>query len=229
MVSRLAQAAAAGISRVPRWRLSAQYARDDRRDAGKRQPGGNLVVLLSDFGVQGVVDRFGQIAPKVLVTAEGFYNGKALDCLDKVRGIVEAIPSIHDVVVVPYTRTSVDFGGLPQARMWNDYVSAFAPEPIEFVRMPFGHPLYIMYSPGTTGVPKCIVHGAGGTLMKHLSEHLLHCDVKPSDRLFYYNLRLDDVELAGPGLAAEATLPLYDGSPFYPALKPCSILQTPNR
>tara|TARA_B100000676_G_scaffold198553_1_gene195138 strand:- start:1300 stop:3252 length:1953 start_codon:yes stop_codon:yes gene_type:complete len=171
-----------------------------------------------DFGVQGVVDRFGQIAPKVLVTAEGyFYNGKALDCLDKVRGIVEAIPSIRDVVVVPYTRTSVDFGGLPQARMWDDYVSAFAPEPIEFVRMPFGHPLYIMYSSGTTGVPKCIVHGAGGTLMKHLSEHLLHCDVKPSDRLFYFTT-------CGwmmwnwlvSGLAAEATLLLYDGSPFYP-------------
>ncbi|MFW6067729.1 MAG: acetoacetate--CoA ligase [Myxococcota bacterium] len=171
-----------------------------------------------DFGVQGVLDRFGQIEPRVLFAADGYYyNGKAFDCLDRLKEIVSRLPSVERVVIVPYVNPKPKVDDVPKAVLWNDFVRETAPGDIEFASLPFDHPLYILYSSGTTGVPKCIVHGAGGTLLQHLKEHQLHTDVKPGDRLFYFTT-------CGwmmwnwlvTGLASEATLVLYDGSPFHP-------------
>ena len=140
-----------------------------------------------DFGVQGVVDRFGQIEPKVLFTADGYYyNGRALDCLEKVRDIVAAIPSVHRVVVVPYAGSDFALDSIAGAVTLADAIAPYMDvnaHHLAFKRMPFAHPLYIMYSSGTTGAPKCIVHGAGGTLVKHLVEHLLQTDVKADARM----------------------------------------------
>jgi acetoacetyl-CoA synthetase len=155
-----------------------------------------------DFGVQGVVDRFVQIAPKVL---------------DKLRGIVAELPTLERVVVVPYTCADPAVTGLPNGALWDDFRVGSARGEIEFARLPFDHPLFIMFSSGTTGSPKCIVHGAGGTLLQHLKELVLHTDVKRDDRIFYFatcawmmwNWHVS-------ALAAEATLLLYDGSPLYP-------------
>jgi len=170
-----------------------------------------------DFGVQGVLDRFGQIAPKVLLAADGyFYNGKALDTRPKLADIVAQLPSVEQVLVVPYVEATPDLAGIPRAQLLAEFTAPFAHvSEIEFTRLPFAHPLYIMYSSGTTGVPKCIFHGAGGTLLQHLKEHQLHGDVRPGDRLFYFTT-------CGwmmwnwlvSGLASGATLLLYDGSPF---------------
>ncbi|HSD67971.1 MAG TPA: AMP-binding protein, partial [Woeseiaceae bacterium] len=131
-----------------------------------------------DFGINGVVDRFGQIEPKVLFCADGyFYNGKRCDSLAAVRGVVAAIRSVQRTVVVPFTGDKLNLGDLPNASTWSDFRGGTAK--LEFPGFPFAHPLYVMYSSGTTGVPKCIVHGAGGTLLQHLKEHRLHTDVKP--------------------------------------------------
>ena len=173
-----------------------------------------------DFGVHGVLDRFAQIAPKVVFTVDGYwYNGKPLPLLDKVGAIVARLPSVERVVVVPYLQRTAtaagDFGAVRGAVGWDAFVGPYAAGPIDYAQMPFDHPLYIMYSSGTTGAPKCIVHGAGGTLLQHLKEHRLHGDVKPGDRLFYFTT-------CGwmmwnwlvSGLASGATLLLFDGSPF---------------
>ena len=169
-----------------------------------------------DFGVQGVLDRFGQIEPKVLFCADGYwYNGKAVPVLDKVRDIVTGLPTVQRVVVVPYLDAVPDVSTVPNAHRLEDFLAGFAAEDIRFAPMPFNHPLYILYSSGTTGVPKCIVHGTGGTLLKHLSEHLLHSDVRPGDRLFYFTTCGWMMwNWLASGLASEATLLLYDGSPF---------------
>ncbi|SIQ27782.1 acetoacetate--CoA ligase [Marinobacterium stanieri] len=170
-----------------------------------------------DFGINGVLDRFGQVEPKVLLTTDGYrYNGKALNSLERVEGIVKQIPSIEKVVVVPFISAQPDISAIDRAVLLNDYVDTDATE-IEFEQLPFDHPLYIMYSSGTTGVPKCIVHSAGGTLLQHLKEHILHTDVGRDDRLFYYTT-------CGwmmwnwlvSGLATGCTLVLFDGSPFAP-------------
>ena len=172
-----------------------------------------------DFGVEGVVDRFGQIEPKVLFAADGyFYNGKALDCLGKLAEVLKRLPSVQRTVIVPYTGEALAPGGLAGALPWAEFVGDFEAGEIAFERLPFDHPVYIMYSSGTTGVPKCIVHGAGGTLLQHLKEHQLHCDIRPNDRVFYFTtcgwMMWNWLVSA---LASQATLLLYDGSPFHPS------------
>jgi len=174
-----------------------------------------------DFGVQGVVDRFGQIAPKVLVTVDGYwYGGKAIPIIDKVVAIAAKLPTVEKIVVVPYLDPS---GGLVEdarARLdravaWSDFLAPHAGDRIDYARLPFSHPLYILYSSGTTGVPKCIVHGAGGTLLQHLKEHRLHGDIRADDRLFYFTTCGWMMwNWLATGLATGATLLLYDGSPF---------------
>ncbi|EKE74767.1 acetoacetate--CoA ligase [Oceanibaculum indicum] len=171
-----------------------------------------------DFGVQGVLDRFGQTEPKVLIAVEGYhYNGKVIDCLAKLREVAAQLPTVQRVVVVPYAREAMDLSGIDRATPYADYVAPYQPKALEFVRVPFNHPLYILYSSGTTGVPKCIMHGTGGTLLQHLKELQLHSDVKPGDRVFYFTtcgwMMWNWLVSA---LACEATLLLYDGSPFYP-------------
>src|SRR2546425_1295488 len=173
-----------------------------------------------DFGVQGVVDRFGQIEPTVLFTADGYwYNGKAIPILDKVAAIVAKLPSVRLVIVVPYLQqtpgASDHLSGVRDAMAWDDFLAPHAAGPIDYAMLPFDHPVYILYSSGTTGVPKCIVHGAGGTLLQHLKEHLLHGDLKRGDRLFYFTTCGWMMwNWLASGLAAGATLLLYDGSPF---------------
>ncbi len=173
-----------------------------------------------DFGVHGVLDRFGQIQPKVLFTADGyFYAGKQLDSLAGVAQVLKQLPSVECVVVIPYVSAQPPLGELRTAQrrccLWQQFGAAGAAA--AFAQLPFNHPLYVLYSSGTTGVPKCIVHGAGGTLLQHQKEHLLHTDLRRSDRLFYFTtcgwMMWNWLVSA---LATGATLVLYDGSPFHP-------------
>jgi acetoacetyl-CoA synthetase len=171
-----------------------------------------------DFGVKGVLDRFGQIEPKAMILADGyFYGGKQFDSLGKAREIVAALPSLERVIVVPYTREDFSLDGIANAASYDDFMATFAAGEIEFARLPFAHPLYIMYSSGTTGVPKCIIHCTGGAILQHKKEHMLHCDVKPGDRVFHFTtcgwMMWNWLVSA---LASEATLMLFDGSPFHP-------------
>ena len=169
-----------------------------------------------DFGMQGVLDRFGQVKPKVLFTADGYcYAGKTLDSRVPVAGVLEALPSIERVVLVPYLAAQAEAGPLGRAVRFAEYGERGAPP--RYARLPFDHPLYVLYSSGTTGVPKCIVHGAGGTLLQHLKEHRLHTDVKPGDRLFFFTTCGWMMwNWLASGLASEATIVLYDGSPLHP-------------
>ncbi len=172
-----------------------------------------------DFGVQGVVDRFGQIEPKLMITVDGYhYNGKSHDIREKVRDVVDRITTIQKVVIVKYAFDGANTTGIRNGISYDNFLAPFSPEKIVFEQVEFNHPLYVMFSSGTTGKPKCIVHGAGGTLLKQVSEHVLHCDVVPGDRVFYFTTCgwMMWNWLMG-GLAAGATLLLYDGSPFYPS------------
>ncbi|MBT6094883.1 MAG: acetoacetate--CoA ligase [Rhodospirillaceae bacterium] len=171
-----------------------------------------------DFGVDGVLDRFGQIEPKVVIAVEGyFYNGKTLDIRDKVTAIVSQIPSVKRVVIVPYADVTPDISDIPNAVTLSDYTSTFTPGEISFAQVPFDHPLYILYSSGTTGKPKCIVHGTGGMLLKHVVEHMMSADVKEGDRIFWFTTCGWMMwNWLASSLAFGATVLLYDGSPFYP-------------
>jgi acetoacetyl-CoA synthetase len=169
-----------------------------------------------DFGVQGVLDRFGQIEPRVLFAADGyFYNGKTIDVVDRLKEITANLPSLERVIVVPYTRREPDLRGIRGAVNVHDLMAPHRPGEIRFERFPFDQPVYILYSSGTTGVPKCMVHGAGGTLLQHLKEHQLHVDLKPRDRLLYFTTCGWMMwNWLASGLASRATVVLYDGSPM---------------
>src|SRR3982751_2806933 len=169
-----------------------------------------------DFGVQGVLDRFGQIEPRVLVAADGyFFGGKRFDIVPRLVEIQRALPSVEHTIVVPYAAVEPD--RLPRSTPWTEWLTRGMDEGPDFERLAFNHPLYILYSSGTTGVPECIVHGAGGTLIQHLKEHQLHCDIKAGDRVFYFTtLGWMMWNWLVTALASEATLLLYDGSPFHP-------------
>ena len=171
-----------------------------------------------DFGVQGVLDRFGQIEPVVLLSVDGYwYGGKRLEVLPRLAEIVKSLPSVRRVVVIPYLDESPDVAGVDRAVPFPAFIAPFAAGDIPFVRLAFSHPLYILYSSGTTGVPKCIVHGQGGTLLQHMKEHQLQTDLKRDDRLFYFTTCGWMMwNWLASGLGTGATLLLYDGSPFYP-------------
>ncbi len=169
-----------------------------------------------DFGANGILDRFGQIRPRVLVCADGYrYAGKRIDSLERVREVRVRIPSIERVVVVPYLTAQPNLAGIDGAVLWTDWLEA--PAERTWTRFPFDHPLYILYSSGTTGLPKCMVHGAGGTLLQHLKELVLHTDLTRDDRIFYFTT-------CGwmmwnwlvSSLAVGATVVLFDGAPMFP-------------
>ena len=171
-----------------------------------------------DFGVQGLLDRFGQIEPKVLIAADGyFYNGKTCDCLAKVREVQPQLSGLQHTLIIPFVNESPDLSSLKNARLWPEVLANYAATEPSFERVPFNHPLVIMFSSGTTGKPKCIVHGHGGTLLQNLKEHVFQCDVRPGDKVFYFTtcgwMMWNWLITA---LGREATLLLYDGSPFYP-------------
>ncbi len=171
----------------------------------------------ADFGLNGLTDRFGQIQPKILLTTDGYqYNGKIYSLLSTVAQLQAAIPSIEKIIMVPYLESNPDISHIPNAILYSDFI-ANQQHNLTFAQLPFSHPGFILYSSGTTDVPKCIVHSTGGTLIQHLKELILHTDVKENDTIFYYtscgwmmwNWMISS-------LAIGATVVLYDGSPLFP-------------
>ena len=170
-----------------------------------------------DFGTQGILDRFTQINPKIIFASDGyFYKGKSFDSLNKLKDLLNHLPSVRKVIITPFVRENPDISSINNSLVWNDFIDP-KPNSIIFEQVPFDHPLYIMYSSGTTGKPKSIVHGAGGTLIQHLKELRLHTDININDTVFYFttcgwmmwNWLVSN-------LAIGSTILLYDGSPFHP-------------
>jgi acetoacetyl-CoA synthetase len=176
--------------------------------------GGVFSSASPDFGEQGLLDRFAQVDPKILIACDGYrYNGRTLDIRERISAVVERLPTVEQVVIVPY----MDFG-VPDGMLdWSELIEERRGRALHFRSLPFDHPLYIMFTSGTTGIPKCIVHRAGGTLLQHLKEHRLIAELRPDERVFYFStcgwMMWNWLMSA---LACEATVMLYDGSPFYP-------------
>jgi acetoacetyl-CoA synthetase len=173
-----------------------------------------------DFGLGGIVDRFGQIGPRLLLIADGYtYNGKRIATLEKQAVLAERIEAVEQVVVIPFLDDAPDLSHIDRATTWNAFLESAGPAELTFEPVPFDHPLFIMYSSGTTGVPKCIVHGHGGTLLQHMKELALHCDVRPHDVVFYFTtcgwMMWNWVASA---LGTGATLAMYEGNPGTPDL-----------
>jgi acetoacetyl-CoA synthetase len=171
-----------------------------------------------DFGIKGVLDRFGQIKPRIIFTANGYqFKGKSIDSLERISNILKELPSIEKVVVVPYTEQRADISKVPNAVHYADFISSESGLEIEFEQLPFEHPLYIMYSSGTTGLPKCMVQSAGGILVHHLKELMLHSDLKREDTIFYFTTCGWMMwNWLTSSLGVGATLVLFDGNPFHP-------------
>jgi acetoacetyl-CoA synthetase len=174
-----------------------------------------------DFGEQGMLDRFQQITPRFLIACDGYmYNGKSQNIRTRLSAVAAQIPSLQKIIIVPYlaqvTGAQPADTAVPGAVHWDEFMQGYEIADIEFAPLPFSHPLYILFSSGTTGLPKCIIHGAGGTLLQHLKEHRLHCDIRPEDKVFYFTtcgwMMWNWLVSA---LGSEATILLYDGSPFH--------------
>ena len=175
-----------------------------------------------DFGAQEVLERLGQIEPKILFAVDGYhYNGKRHDSLSKTSEIAAALPGLQKTVIIPYSDIApadIDLGAVPGAVLIDDFTAPFRPGDIAYRQLPFDHPLYILFSSGTTGAPKCIVHSQGGALLKHATEQILHCDIKPGDRVFFFTTCGWMMwNWLASAIGWGATLLLYDGSPFYPS------------